>query len=138
MTSIYSLKSNDLNSLNVTTNESKDLIKNNFEECNIIYAIEEITNEYSTNKYPVIIETIYELFIIYDRNNQYIVNYYYREDKENNDKENNFKNNKYVLKEIININDLSKTNRIFTFLKNYANYNDDKKLKTIINKKKFE
>ena len=127
MKSVHSQESNKY-SFNITT-EAKEIVNNEYSDENVIYAIEEITNEYSTNKYPVLLQMIYELFIIYENSKNYIVNYYYKIDKQSTN---------YLLKDIININELDKSNRIFTVLKNYANYNDDKKLKSIINKKKAD
>jgi len=126
MKSVNSKESN-INYFNLTS-EAKE-IYDNYEDENVIYAIEEITNEYSTNKYPVLTQTIYELFIIYENNKEYIVNYFHKIDKQN---------TKYLLEEIINMNDLDKHSRIFTFLKNYANYNDEKKLKAMLNKKRLD
>ena len=119
----------EINSFNLTL-QAEETIKEEFKEEDVIYTIEEITNEYSTNKYPVLVQMIYELFVIVNRNKEYIINYYYKIDKGS--------TLKYSLKEIINVNDLDKTSRIFTFLKNYASYNDDKKLKSIIIRKKIE
>jgi len=127
MKSVNSQESNKY-SFNIS-NEATNIVENEYKNDNIIYVIEEISNEYSTNKYPVLTQTMNELFIIYENNKEFIVNYYIKIDKSP---------NTYLLKEINNINELNKASRIFTFLKNYANYNDDKKLKAIINKKKIE
>ena len=127
MNPVNSHKSNE-NYFNISI-EATNLIENEYNNDNIIYAIEEISNEYSTNKYPVLTQTMNELFIIYENNKEFIINYYSKIDKPH---------NSYLLKEINNINELNKTGRIFTFLKNYANYNDDKRLKALLNKKKIE
>ena len=127
MKSVNSQQSNE-NYFNIST-EATNIVENEYKNDNIIYAIEEISNEYSTNKYPVLTQTMNELFIIYENNKEFIVNYYSKIDKPH---------NTYLLKEINNINELNKTSRIFTFLKNYANYNDDKKLKALLNKKKID
>jgi hypothetical protein len=108
------------------SNEATNIVENEYKNDNIIYAIEEISNEYSTNKYPILTQTMNELFIIYENNKEFIVNYYSKIDKSH---------NTYLLKEINNINELNKASRIFTFVKNYAIYNDDKKLKALLNKK---
>jgi len=126
MKSVNSQESNE-NYFNIT--EEANNIVNEYKENNIIYAIEEVSNEYSTNKYPVLTQTMNELFIIYENNKEFIVNYYNKIVS---------LNNNYLLKEIKHINELDKSNRIFTVLKNYANYNDDKKLKALLNKKKIE
>ena len=127
MNPVNSPKSNE-NYFNIST-EATNIVENEYKNDNIIYAIEEISNEYSTNKYPVLTQTMNELFIIYENNKEFIVNYYSKIDKPH---------NTYLLKEINNINELNKASRIFTFLKNYANYNDDKKLKALLNKKKID
>jgi len=115
---------NNINYFNITI-EAQEIVNNDYKNENIIYAIEEINKEFSMNKYPVLTQTNYELFIIYENNKEYILNYY-KKDK---------LNNRYSLEKVININDLDKTNHLYTFLKNYANYNDDKKLKLIIKRK---
>jgi hypothetical protein len=99
----------------------------------ILYAIEEINHSYilvdtGINKYPKPENTICELYIIVERNNEYILNYYYKEDK-------GYKT-KYKLELFINIQELEKNNKLISFLKNYANFNDDKVLKSIVSKKK--
>jgi len=119
------LNENNINYFNITI-EAKEIVINDYKNENVMYAIEEISKEFSANKYPVLTQTNYELFIIYENNKKYILNYYYKKDN---------LNNRYSLEKVININELEKTNHLYTFLKNYANYNDDKKLKIIIKRK---
>ena len=101
----------------------------------ILYAIEEINHSYilvdtGINKYPKPENTICELYVIVERNNEYILNYYYKEDK-------GYKT-KYKLELFTNIQELEKNDKLICFLKNYANFNDDKVLKSIVSKKKLK
>ena len=64
MKSVHSQESNE-NFFNITY-EAINIVKNTYKNDNIIYAIEEISNEYSTIKYPVLTQTLNELFIIYE------------------------------------------------------------------------
>jgi hypothetical protein len=101
----------------------------------ILYAIEEINHSYilvdtGINKYPKPENTICELYVIVERNNEYILNYYYKEDK-------GYKT-KFKLELFTNIQELEKNDKLICFLKNYANFNDDKVLKSIVSKKKLK
>jgi hypothetical protein len=107
---------------------------------NILYAIEEINhdgyvwaknNEKDELTFLEPKALINELFVIYERNNDYILNYYYK-----NSEYNNKQPKKYDFKEMTSISKLSKTNNIYQFLKNYASFNDDKNLKSILSNKK--
>lgn len=121
------------------SNDGNFIINNDFKkDDNILYAIEEINpheyewvkdNQTNENLYLEPKTVVSELFVIYEINKEYMLNYYY---KIKNDKS----NKNYELTDIFIINKIDKSSNIYKFLKKYANFNNEKLLKSIINNNK--
>jgi len=125
---------------NISDDANESINKDFNPDEKILYAIEEINhdgyvwvknNEKDGNTFLEPKALINELFVIYERNNDYLLNYYHK-----NSEYNNKQSKKYEFKEMTSISKLSKTESIYQFLKNYASFNDDKILKSILNNKK--
>lgn len=125
---------------NISDDANESINKDFNPDEKILYAIEEINhdgyvwvknNEKDGNTFLEPKALINELFVIYERNNDYLLNYYHK-----NSEYNNKQSKTYEFKEMTSISKLSKTESIYQFLKNYASFNDDKILKSILNNKK--
>ena len=66
-----------------------------------------------------------ELYIICERNNDYYLNYYYRND-------NLISDTKYHFEKMIQVKNLRKFDDIYKFLKQHSLFNNDKILKSIL------
>jgi hypothetical protein len=123
------------------SDEGNETINKEFNpEDKILYAIEEITHdgyvwikndEIEINKHLEPKTVINELFVIYERNNDYLLNYYHKISEYNNKQ-----SKKYEFQQMTSISKLDKDNTIYQFLKKYALFNNDKLLKSILNSKK--
>ena len=68
-----------------------------------------------------------ELYIICERNNDYYLNYYYKDDNITSD-------TKYHFQKMIHVKNLTKFDDVYKFLKQHASFNNNKILKSILTK----
>lgn len=131
-----------MKSYNISKDGNKILINDFGNNQKIINVIEEISHSYKIDsKYPQLELTKSELFVIVERDQDNFINYYTKEDSNKNDsiyKENNLITKQYKLEIISRIDDLDRNDKVLSFLRNYANFKDDKDLKAIIKKKKIQ
>ena len=114
------------------SNDAKIIIKTDFTvNDKISHVIEEENHSGyvwigdGKNKFPQVIGYVYDLYIITERNENFILNHYSKEDRKPSI-------NKYHFKGIYKINEMEKSNYHLVFLKRNANFNNDKILKNIL------
>lgn len=74
---------------------------------------------------PIEMNPCTELYIICERNDDYYLNYYYKND-------NLISDTKYHFQKMIQIKNLTKFDDVYKFLKQYSLFNNDKILKSIL------